>query len=142
MRKIVNNANFDFTTQMGAEVYKLPSKTSPDEALTVKQILQKHANGLAPDISKEPIYSNNPQFDDMDLEQVSRLEFDERHYLNERLKKQIDKDRSTVKDAASKVTAAKKAAEEQKFKDAVKSGLKEVTDEGKAKGGSEAKRSE
>jgi hypothetical protein len=57
------------------ETSKLPSMTVPDQSLTVRQILQRFANGTLGDISmNEPFYSEDlPDLRGMDMVQLNDM---------------------------------------------------------------------
>jgi len=140
--KIVNARNYDVKVDGDFERLDPISITVPDEAITVRQILQKHANGLTPDIAKEPVWNNYADHDDLDLEAVNRSGFDEKHDLNVALKKQIASDKAAVKAASDAHKASKAKAFDDKVKAGLNAAVREASEAANAKGKSEAKRSD
>lgn len=56
------------------EINRLPSMTSPDQAMSVKTILERYARGLAPSNLKTPIFEG----EDADLPDLSNMDLADR----------------------------------------------------------------
>lgn len=65
------------------EVNELPSLTVPDMAMTVKEILIRHSQGLPFEAGKVPIFDDAQDFDDY-LPNLALLDISERQELLER----------------------------------------------------------
>lgn len=97
------------------EKFTLPSKTVPDETLTVRQMLERHTRGLPVHASqKQAVYHG-----DVDLPDMERLELEDKQEILENAQQNITdiKDRlnkKAAKQKAAKEAAAKKALENQK----------------------------
>lgn len=97
----------DYTTIEGE------SQTIPGETYSIRELLIKHTQGiLPPGIDREPIYSENQNFDSPDLQKIDRLDIVEKKeiqqqqtdiisQINEQTKKQHErkKNEKAVEDA-------------------------------------------
>lgn len=61
--------NYDFKDDINAgEVFTMDSLTIPDDALSIREIMEKFASGVLPPISKDVYYDpNDPSFDDVPI---------------------------------------------------------------------------
>lgn len=60
------------------EVNEQPSLTIPDEAYTIQEIFERSASGLIDTTqTRQGYYPDDSEFDDIDLEKISRLDFTE-----------------------------------------------------------------
>lgn len=59
---------FDKSSKSNFEAISvLPHETVPDMSFTIPQLMQRFAAGNDPQISKKPIYDENPDFDSFDV---------------------------------------------------------------------------
>lgn len=87
------------------EVNPLPSLTIPDQSMSVREIMIRHANGLPFQAGKVPVYEGAEDFDDF-LPNLATLDISERQELYERSQEYIKKYRD------SEVRKRKKEEEE------------------------------
>lgn len=71
---------------MKGQTFKLPSKTIPDETLSIKQILERYARGLPIGGGRVPIYEG----EDNDLPDPRTLDLAERQEMAESFREQLD----------------------------------------------------
>lgn len=88
------------------------SLTVPSEAMSLRHILEKHARGIDPGVfGKEPVYFGG-DFDDEDMEEVTRMDLADRSELAERNRQDVkDKELKAEQAKAESDAAAKAAAE-------------------------------
>jgi len=81
--------------------------TVPDDALSIKQILAKHVNGMkiAEQLYRTPVYDSGADFDSPDLEEVQRMDMVDRAELAELTRLEVEKKKADLQ-------AAKKAIED------------------------------
>lgn len=60
MKKVLNSLTYDYK-QVKGEVNTLPSKTIPDQSMTIKQILERHSRGLPMLGQKVPMYDDTEE---------------------------------------------------------------------------------
>lgn len=87
--------------QVKGEVFRRPSKTIPDQTMTVREIMERYAKGLPIDGAKVPVYDG----EDVDMPDLRTLDISER----EELRQQLDDDVSTTKNRLQEI--AKERAE-------------------------------
>lgn len=65
--------SFEYDVTKHTEKNTMPTETIPDETLTIRQILQKHQHGInvADQLSRQPLYEENPNFDSPDMQQMA-----------------------------------------------------------------------
>jgi len=92
-----------------------PSETVPDDALTIKQIIQKHTQGMPipPSKIREGAY-NGGDFDSPDLESLSRLDLADKHEYAETLREQNEAKIAELKSAKIAADKAAKALKKPK----------------------------
>lgn len=79
--KVVNSLNFNYLDYPG-EVNNLPSETVPDQAMSVREILQRYARGLPlTEAGRVPIWAESPEDDD--LPDIKTLDLAERQEIKE-----------------------------------------------------------
>lgn len=105
------------------------SKTVPNEAMSIKEILTRYVKGLPiTGVNKrEPMFDPNPDHDNMDLEKVGQADLFEREEAAQWLKESTDEKRKAY-EAQLQAEAKKKAeddAEEAELKKELKRQLKE-----------------
>lgn len=61
----VNQFNFVHDLKKEEKISPI-SLTMPDQAFTIKEILEKFTNGVPPELTKLPQYQENPDFDSYD----------------------------------------------------------------------------
>lgn len=114
-RDPINFSNDDITR----EENKMPSKTVPDQTLTVKQILDRYRRGIPANVKQRiPIYegeeSDFPELQHMDLaerEEYIQARHEELLEITDRLKK---------REEAKKIEAMKRQWQKDNIKEAVK----------------------
>lgn len=104
------------------------SMAVPDDSYTIKEILERHANGMIPAIGKDGMYDEDPDHDDIDLGELNRSDLAEKHEILEQtrsthFKISEAKKKADEKDAMAK-EAAKKAAIEKAAIDKYEADLK------------------
>lgn len=101
------------------------SKTVPGEFLTVQQLLQKYVQGIAPAISKIPVFTPDASFDDADPTKSPDFDLVDADNLSaelqqkkqfakveaERMKKEADNAKSESEAKAKKAEADAKSSE-------------------------------
>lgn len=65
------------------------SLTRPNEAYSLKEILQRAQMGIAPEIYKRAIYVDSQHFDDIDLESVKNMDIAELQELSKEIKLRV-----------------------------------------------------
>jgi hypothetical protein len=105
--KIRNAMNYKEFKQQG-EVNNQPSKTVPDQTMSIREILTRYAHGLPIDSGKVPIYEGedfHPDPSKMDL--VDRQEYMEsvKEELNEIKKKYKPKNKAKNEDSNKNETS-------------------------------------
>jgi len=86
------------------------SLTVPDDAYTIRELLEKFTNGVDPSVSKTPIYpENDADFDDADLEEVNRMDIQERDEYRNSISEKINSLNSNLK--SQRTERAKKEKE-------------------------------
>lgn len=98
---IKNSITARETVPMG-DVNNLPSATEPDQTLSIKQLIERHAQGINLGVKEyDPIYSDQEDFPNveyMDFHEAAEYRdflANERYKLEERLK-QLEKDKKEL----------------------------------------------
>lgn len=118
------------------------SLTVPDESMSLRHILAKHSRGVDASVfEKEPVYYGG-DFDDQDLEEVTRMDLAEKSELLDKVRSQVvDKKQAAEKAVADHDLQEKEKAEkaENALYEKFRSKGDRARDEGraKAKGGSD-----
>lgn len=126
----------------------LPSMTVPNDALTVKEIVIKYAQGLLPpDLTKQTVFDPNPSFDSVDLEKMATMDIYDRELFSIDLQRQITdaKNRLEIFNANQAKLKADKEREEiedklllRKLRRTGKETPRKAANAGGSNGGSEA----
>lgn len=96
-----------------------PSETVPDDAMTIREIVNRYQSGMGIPPSKmhDARYGESANFDDPDLEEIARLDLADRHEMSELLKAENEEKtreleaKIKAEKAAKAAKAAKKAEE-------------------------------
>lgn len=92
------------------------SLTVPDEAMSIKHILEKHSRGQNMDtFYREPAYDPSASLESIDLEKISALDLTEKQELMEHLSLQIEQQKKSVDEQQKKLQASKAEEEAKKF---------------------------
>lgn len=114
------------------EFNDLPSMTVPNEALTIKEIMQKHVSGMRilDELRKQPIYDSGASLDSEDIEKMQHMDLFDLEQERQRIDLFLQSKKGTAPSADSLVNQPtgqgdpKKIDGKQKVKAAV------VNDEG------------
>lgn len=108
-----------FKTQWNAEAFpskgeinRFPSETIPDQSLTVREIMQRYAQGLPLEGERVPVYNG----EDIDLPEFQYLDLAEREEYKNRVREEIVSLGNILKERKIAVEAQKKLKAEQKAK--------------------------
>lgn len=89
------------------------SLTVPDESMSLRHILSKHARGMdMSHLEREPVYYGG-DFDDQDMEEVGRMDLAEKSELLEKVRSQVVDKQQAAKEAQAAHDAAEKEKAEQ-----------------------------
>lgn len=114
MNKKIRTAWFNRPEKKG-EVNNLPSLTVPGQAYSVEELFRRHAAGLPLGGERVPVYSENPEDDD--LPDFKRMDLAEIEEYRDMLNQQIMEGRKKLHDA--KIQARNKKRE-QEIQEAIK----------------------
>lgn len=67
------------------EVNNLPSKTVPDESLSIPQIFERYVRGQPLQVHTRPAYYANNDIDSMDIEQFGRMDLTDKYEIQQSL---------------------------------------------------------
>lgn len=81
-RKIVRPSNY-VRKAVHYETPTQPSKTKPDDSMTVREIYDRAIAGIEYTRAKQPMYDPNPSHDDFDLEKVPGMDIHDRGEIRE-----------------------------------------------------------
>ena len=101
------------------KVFTQPSQTVPDQSMSIKEILIRHANGLDLGGGREPIYEEeetngvNPKT--LDLVDFQRIELENQELIKDLTEKQ--KRQQEKRDQEKRERESKKQQEEKEFND-------------------------
>lgn len=110
--KIVHQYNYELLDKH-KETVQGESLTVPNEAFSIKEIMERSMKGLNdPSLIRQEHYQDDSDFDDVDLEKISRLDLAEieEYKLNllydeiQKIKKKSDKAEGTTKKTEAKKT--------------------------------------
>jgi hypothetical protein len=104
--KIKNYLNRDNFVK-NYKVFTMPSETIPDQTMSMRELLDRHARGLPVD-AKVPIWDENPDLDDI-LPDVRTMDLSEKMQFIETAKTELEE---IKKKANTKAKNIKKNAEE------------------------------
>lgn len=99
MTKLRNSLTARESVPIG-DINKLPSMTDPDQTISIKDLIQRHVDGVPLGTREyEPVYSEEdlPDFESMDIEELAQW----RHHLSE--------ERFRLEDALRKAETAQRA---------------------------------
>lgn len=102
------------------EVNTQPSKTIPDQSMSIREIMKRYASGLPLGGQRVPMYDEGED-DPFDGKDPRTFDLSEMHDMNAHAKKQLD-------DFVNEETDKKTRAERRKLKDQIR---KEIEDEQK-----------
>lgn len=93
-----NRTHYNFNlTKHDMEYNNGPSLTVPDQAFTVKEVLEKYTNGVLPDLTKNGSYPDTePSFDDTDPIQDPAFDLADATQLLQEIAIKLDKKTETV----------------------------------------------
>lgn len=119
VRRIQNAYNYVNDPLISHEHPRGPSITVPNEAYSIEELFRRHASGTAPDILRDPIYTDVEDFDTPDFEKVGKMDpVDQTAVLQHIKQKQADRQEIIDKKSAeynASQEAKKQAAEEELF---------------------------
>src|SRR6187431_1217593 len=98
---IKSSANTKFFSSRG-EINNMPSKTVPNQAMTVRELIVRFASGLPLDAGRVPLYEGDEEQPDID-----RMDHIELHEYYKELKDQRNDAINRVKEARTKAEAMK-----------------------------------
>lgn len=75
-KEIWNSLNARERRTKGLEC-KTPSLTVPDQSMTIREIMERHAHGIAMPVGKEPIYSEDENQLGVNLKKLDLVELQE-----------------------------------------------------------------
>lgn len=109
--------NTKFILTKTGKLNRRPSKTIPDQSLTIAEIVKRYMRGIPVDvIQRNPVYSDHNEYD---LEKMSRLDFGEKSAMANELQAnaqnisdELNERAQQVKDAKKKKFDAKKAEDQ------------------------------
>lgn len=106
MKHITNTLNYDYKAHPG-EVNNEPSVTIPEQTMSLKEILARHARGL-PTTGREPIYHGDedylPDFKKMDLAEIQEYKEQLREHT-EKVQAQYDTEQKELTAKRAKAAA-------------------------------------
>lgn len=110
MKRVINSLNYDYTLNPG-EVNTLPSQTIPDQSMSLRELLDRHARGL-PLLGREPIYHG----EDMEMPNLATLDLAEQQQMREELREytKLQRDKLTEQLAERKKRFAEEAEAKKK----------------------------
>jgi len=93
-RKIKIHSQLDYQSPKG-QTFTGESKTISGESYTIRQLLERNAQGSMPPVQRQPLYDENPDIDhpdetrtpDFDLADVTRLKQQSENILSQSRKK-------------------------------------------------------
>jgi len=86
--------NFDFTTDVKPEKNTQPSETVPDQAMSIREILDRYAKGLPLSGARVPVFDEEDDMPDVrGLDLAERQEVVERYLEELKILKQRESDR-------------------------------------------------
>lgn len=92
--KVRNPLNFDFTTDVKPEKNTQPSETVPDQAMSIREILDRYAKGLPLSGARVPVFDEEDDMPDVrGLDLAERQEVVERYLEELKILKQRESDR-------------------------------------------------
>lgn len=95
---------FKHTPDTG-QINNEPSKTVPDQTLSLRELLVRYAKGLPLEGAKTPVFEG-PDGSEIDIE---KLDLAEREELAEQAREELKQINERVKDAVSKAKSKKKS---------------------------------
>lgn len=111
-KRVRNSLNYDPAIQR-YERNTQPSKTIPDQSLTVREILDRYARGLPLEGVKVPIYD-----EEQNLPDIRTLDLAERQELKEQYQEQLERYKQQQKDfQEAKLKEEQEQKDQQKSKD-------------------------
>lgn len=125
MLKVKHSLNANEFPKSG-EVFTLPSMTIPDQALTVREIMDRYSRGLPLDGQRVPIYEGEeegmPDFRNMDLSEIEDYKLavaqelaDIKKRLNDQMKKATTEEEvKQLKEELAKFKAAEQINQKEK----------------------------
>lgn len=78
MKNVINSLTYNFKEHTNGEVNTQPSMTQPDQAMSIREILERFSRGLPIEGQKVPIYD-----EENDLPDIKTLDLAERQELKE-----------------------------------------------------------
>ena len=121
-RKFITQYNFD-PDSCEHEKFAIPSQTIPDQAYTIRELLEKYSTGIMPPVGKIPHYEEDPDIDDPDFTRDPAFDLS---------------DATRIKDESTEILqrvhdAEQKRAQEKEKADAIEEAKKILKDEALAK---------
>lgn len=124
MTKVIDQFNWS----PGAPVelsHKSASVTVPDMAYSVEELIERHRNGLLTDVERDPVWpSEEPDFDDPDMEKMMREDIDVKHDFAKAGREAVEAARAVRSDQEAKEAAL---ARQKEIDDAVAAKVAELT---------------
>lgn len=112
---------YTLTKKRMEKVNTQKSETVKGQTYTIRQLVERAANGLIP-VLKESVWSENPHLNDHDLEKVSRMDLAEKQEIMEQtrervhnLKAALEEQQAKVAEMQKKNAAQQEALQKEKF---------------------------
>lgn len=109
MKELIKHRSF-VLQERHKEKFSLPSKTVPNETLSIRQIMEKHVKGMriADTLARQPAYDSGADFDSHDLEKLKHLDLHERSLIVDELRVQSALQKKKIEDDQKAAAAREK----------------------------------
>jgi len=122
MKKIKNSLNAE-TFEKKREVFTKPSKTVPDQSLSIQEILKRYARGLPLSDTRTPLYEGEDEMPD-----IEKLDLAEREMLADQYRQELEEIKAKA-NALAKANFEKRVKEEADKREAEKKRLEQLAKE-------------
>nr|QJB18819.1 MAG: hypothetical protein [Microvirus sp.] len=104
MKKIRIMTQYDFDDlERFKEINDQPSMTIVGEAYTIRELLEKHVNGIDVNIGRTPVYNSQTDWDDIDLEKYANMDLTEKDELLTNVKQSVSNKTQQLNDLKKRI---------------------------------------